>query len=120
MSLTIGFQIRIFLITAQYCNLAVYKDSKRTLIEAIKKGRSSTLSIFWSHMGVWWYVISSSFFKKITHDFHRLYTKRYYEMRFAEFALDTSAALIKTKLWTHGLMKRGFRGAHLAASGLRI
>jgi len=32
--------IRIWLITAQYCNLAVYEDSKKTIVEAVRKSET--------------------------------------------------------------------------------
>lgn len=46
-------QIRIFLITAQYCNLAVYEDNKRHLREQMRKAGLS-LSGLLTYVKQWW------------------------------------------------------------------
>ncbi|KAH8119414.1 ABC1-domain-containing protein [Phellopilus nigrolimitatus] len=95
--------IRIFLITAQFCNLAVYEDFKRHLIDDMRKRGSVSWSGLWNYFGQWW-----------------SFQKSYRRIRAVEFALDTEAWLIKTRAWMYGLFTMGFRGAHLAAAGLAI
>ncbi|KAI5123928.1 hypothetical protein M0805_006345 [Coniferiporia weirii] len=95
--------IRIFLITAQYCNLAVYEDCKRSLIDTMRESGSVFWSGLWAYFGQWW-----------------SFQKSYQKIRILEAALDTEAWLIKTRAWIRGLCTKGFRGAHLAASGLAV
>ena len=48
----------------------------------------------------------------------RSYKTLYEGLRVVEWYLDLQAWSIKTRAWVHGLLTRGFYGAHLAASGL--
>lgn len=48
----------------------------------------------------------------------RSFQKTYQPIRALEFAMDTAAFWIKSRAWIYGLYTEGFRGAHLAASGL--
>ncbi|EJD02965.1 ABC1-domain-containing protein [Fomitiporia mediterranea MF3/22] len=95
--------IRIFLITAQFCNLAVYEDCKRTLYDSIRVRGSLSWSMVGTYFGQWWY-----------------YQKQKQSLRLVELALDTEAWVKKTKAWIRGLCRKGFRGAHLAAAGLNV
>ncbi|KAL5528446.1 hypothetical protein ACEPAF_7582 [Sanghuangporus sanghuang] len=95
--------IRIFLITAQFCNRAVYEDCKQTLIDSVRKRGSISFGQLCSYFGQWWN-----------------YQKQYQRIRLVEFALDAQAWCVVTKAWVYGLYRRGFRGAHLAAAGLNV
>ncbi|KAG6874487.1 hypothetical protein C0995_010397 [Termitomyces sp. Mi166 len=99
--MTTHSNIRIFLITAKYCTLAVWQDERKRLIDAM------------THRGIFDFSILSGYFS-CCWKFRRDYTR----LIIGEIFMDIQAYVIMTKARIKGLWKRGFEGAHQAAAGL--
>ncbi|KAF5370737.1 hypothetical protein D9758_001819 [Tetrapyrgos nigripes] len=90
--------IRVFLVTAKYCMIAVWKDEKTRILNA----NAGLLSFMYQFVGSWW-----------------AFQRDYYTLTFVETAMDMQAYAVKFKAWLYGLRK-GFRAAHHAAAGLIV
>jgi len=51
-------QIRIFLITAKYCALAIWEDERKNIISNIRTRGLLSVSLFQDYFKAWWYVPS--------------------------------------------------------------
>jgi len=96
--------IRVFLITAKYCTLAVWRDDQLRLISQMRAKGLMSFSLLFEYFTRWWQ-----------------YQKSYSRLEFAEAALDLQAQVTKMRLWIHGLWAGGgLQRAHAAAAGLEI
>jgi aarF domain-containing kinase len=91
--------IRIFLIVARYCSLAVYRDQLSTLTQSL--GHANTFSLISQFTKEWWR------FRVIWDG-----------LRVMEWVLDAKAGVRKAEAWLMGLWRMGFVGARRAAAGL--
>ncbi|KIY73026.1 ABC1-domain-containing protein [Cylindrobasidium torrendii FP15055 ss-10] len=94
-------EIRIFLIMAKYCAVAVWRDDRNRIIDTMRSKGLFSITLLKDYFGSWW-----------------RYQKRYASMALIEVVLDTQARIVVTKAWFRGLMTTGLSGARLAASGL--
>ncbi|TFY83696.1 hypothetical protein EWM64_g309 [Hericium alpestre] len=94
-------KIRVFLIMAKYCAVAVWQDDRRRLIDEMREKGLFSPSILVEYFKCWW-----------------TYEKVYRSLIVAETFLDLQAYLRMTTAWILGLWAKGFEGAHKAAAGL--
>ncbi|THV05018.1 atypical/ABC1/ABC1-B protein kinase [Dendrothele bispora CBS 962.96] len=94
--MTTHSNIRVFLVTAKYCMRAVWVDDT----ERLSRAKIGLLNFLYQYATGWW-----------------SFKKDYYSLTLVETVMDTKASVIKFWAWLHGL-RRGFRAAHAAASGL--
>lgn len=94
--------VRVFLVTAKYCTLAVWEDTRRQLISQMRERGLVSLGLLFDYFSAWWH-----------------YQKMYRSLAAAETWMDLEAYLVKTKAWVWGLYAvGGLQGAHKAAAGL--
>ncbi|TDL26259.1 ABC1-domain-containing protein [Rickenella mellea] len=92
---------RIFLITARYCSLAVWRDDRRRLIDEMKEKGLLSWSVVREYFERWW-----------------SFQKTYQGLHVVEAFMDLHGWMVMTKAWMRGLVTHGLYGAHLAACGL--
>ncbi|KAF8584839.1 ABC1-domain-containing protein [Ramaria rubella] len=95
--------IRVFLITARYCSLAVWLDDRHRLMTRLQKEGLFSPKILFEYFLGWW---SFQFVDK--------------RLRIVELCMDTKAQFVLSSAWLKGLWTRGFEGARRAAAGLDI
>lgn len=94
--------IRIWLIVARFCELAIWQDEVRQMrSERRHRGLSLNLASRWLH-SLW------------------EYQKWYNALRVVEWSMDVFAGLKKSWLWLKGLKEGGLDGARREAAGLLI
>ncbi|RDB16803.1 ABC1 family protein MCP2 [Hypsizygus marmoreus] len=99
--MTTHSNIRIFLITAKYCTLAIWQDERKRLIDTMQDEGLFSFRLLKEYFSCWW-----------------KFEKRYVRLVVVESFMDLQAYGVITKAWIKGLWKRGFKGAHRAAAGL--
>jgi aarF domain-containing kinase len=114
----VSLQIRIFLITAKYCSLAVWQDDRRRLIDLMRVKGLLSWSLLREYFTCWMSVhdVATTCAPLIT--FLRRYEKNYRTIIVVETYMDLRAYLVKSGAWLRGLFTKGFEGAHRAAAGL--
>ncbi|KIJ39920.1 hypothetical protein M422DRAFT_32521 [Sphaerobolus stellatus SS14] len=95
--------VRVFLITARYCTLAVWRDERQRLLNRLAEEGIFSVGILFEYFRHWW-------------KFQWLYQR----LRVTELYMDTEAKYVLTKDWARGLWRRGFEGARRAAAGLEV
>ncbi|TCD71221.1 hypothetical protein EIP91_011699 [Steccherinum ochraceum] len=94
--------IRVFLITAKYCTLAVWRDDQIRLISQMRARGLMSFGLLLEYFSCWWH-----------------YQKSYRYLVFVESAIDAQAQMAKMRLWLKGLvLGGGLRRAREAAAGL--
>jgi aarF domain-containing kinase len=91
-------KIRVFLVTAKYCMVAVWRDEKARIFNS----STGLVSFMYHFMTTWW-----------------AFQRDYYTLTFVEIAMDMQGYAVKFRAWLYGLRK-GVRAAHDAAAGLTV
>ncbi|KAJ8517148.1 hypothetical protein ONZ45_g5607 [Pleurotus djamor] len=99
--MTTHSNIRIFLIMAKYCSVAVWQDERRRLVELMRDQGVFSFTLLRQYFGSWW-----------------RYEKQYLGITYVEVLLDIQSRFHLLRDWTRGLLSTGFEGAHNAAAGL--
>ncbi|KAF9012345.1 ABC1 family-domain-containing protein [Cyathus striatus] len=93
--------IRVFLITAKYCALAVWEDDHKRLRKIMRATGIFSLSVISQYFICWW-------------KYRKVYTK----CTVMEKIMDINAFYVKATAWILGFQHMGFAGANRAAAGL--
>ncbi|KAJ7188203.1 ABC1 family-domain-containing protein [Mycena filopes] len=100
--MTTHSNIRIFLVSAKYCTLAVWQDDQRRLIDEMHDRGFLSLGVLVRYLQCWW-----------------KYRKTYSQMVVLEHFLDLQAFGVKGRAWMRGLWAtKRLHGAQDAAAGL--
>jgi len=99
--MTTHSNIRIFLVTAQYCTYAVWQEERQRLIDEMREHGLLSSKFLFGYFSGWW-----------------KYQKSYAHLSVIEAFMDFKAFLNKKRAWIEGLLSSGLEGAHDAASGL--
>jgi len=99
--MTTHSNVRIFLITAKYCTIAVWQDDRTRLIDLMRTHGLLSWSLLKEYFSCW-----------------IEYERRYRGIIVVEMFMDAQAWLVKTRAWSRGLITNGLSGAHEAAAGL--
>jgi len=99
--MTTHSNIRIFLITAKYCTLAVWQDDRRRLIDMMRLKGLLSWSLLREYFTCW-----------------IRYEKNYRAILMVETYMDLQAYIVMSTAYFRGLFTRGFDGARRAAAGL--
>ncbi|KAF8525042.1 ABC1 family-domain-containing protein [Hysterangium stoloniferum] len=95
--------VRVFLITARYCSLAVWRDERQRLLTRLGEEGLFSPGILYEYFRRWW-----------------AFQYQYQGLHFVELYMDIEARLVLTTAWVKGLLRRGFKGAQRAAAGLDL
>jgi len=99
--MTTHSNIRIFLVTAKYCTYAAWQEERQRLIDEMREHGLLSSTLLFSYFSGWW-----------------RYQKFYAQLSVIEAFMDFKAFVNKKRAWITGLLSRGLKGAHDAASGL--
>ncbi|KAF9268892.1 ABC1-domain-containing protein [Marasmius fiardii PR-910] len=99
--MTTHSNVRIFLIMAKMCHLAVWRNDQKRLIGQMRDRGLLSFGLLFEYFGCWW-----------------KYERGITSLVFVESFMDIQAFLVKSKAWIRGLLSRGLEGAHQAAAGL--
>lgn len=110
--------VRVFLITAKCCALAVWQDDRTRLIDKMRTQGLLSFGVLVEYFVCWWSVSRNlGFFCILTKVCFRRFEKTYRRLVIGEFVMDTQASAVKAVSWVRGL-RGGLEGAHKAAAGL--
>jgi len=99
--MTTHSNIRVFVISAKYCALAVWHDDRQHLIDKMHHRGFLSIGILLQYIQCWW-----------------KFKKTYSKMVILEQILDLQAFGVKSQAWIRGLCTKGLHGAQDAAAGL--
>ncbi|KAJ7783217.1 ABC1 family-domain-containing protein [Mycena metata] len=100
--MTTHSNIRIFLVSAKYCTIAVWQDDRRHLIDEMHERGFLSFGVLFRYIQCWW-----------------KYRRMYGQLVILEQLLDLQAFGVKSRAWMRGLwVTKGFHGAQYAAAGL--
>jgi len=95
--------IRIFLVTAKFCVLSVWRNDQARLIDAMRGSGLMSFGLLLEYFRCWW-----------------RYENGYMKLVVIETLMDSQAYAFKLRDWLYGLRKQGFKGAYKAAAGLDV